>query len=146
MENSDQTTEENVLPFTYVICENKFEMTGAKVSIFDLQLQDLIFEKMFIMFQKLQPANKNVAQTKAELQVAKDDLLMQTNFKEVLGESRPTVAMKEAWINKQTSIKDLTDKLNSYEEDVQTYKDKVNILNDLIKAQRTLLAIEGALQ
>ena len=118
-------------------------MIGAKVSIFDLQLEDLIFEKMFLLFQKLQPAMLNLEDAKVELQFNKDKLLMETDFKTELGESRPTIAMKEAYM--KPHLAEFEEKVSTNEEMVTFYKDKLNILNDLIKAQRTLLNIEGAL-
>ena len=52
--------------------------------------------------------------------------------------------MKEAYI-KPLCVKQ-QQKVDTYEDKVTFYKNKLNILNDLIKAQRTLLSIEGALQ
>ena len=130
--------------FDWEVCESKHDMFGLTVSIMDLKLQDLIFEKMYLLFQKLQPAMKNWESAKIELQDKKDDLLLNTDFKEKLNESRPTVAMKEAYI-KPLVIKQ-QQKVDEFEDSVVFYKNKLNILNDLIKAQRTLLDIEGALK
>ena len=130
--------------FDWEVCESKHDMFGLTVSIMDLKLQDLIFEKMYLLFQKLQPAMKNLESAKIELQDKKDDLLLNTDFKEKLNESRPTVAMKEAYI-KPLVIKQ-QQKVDEFEDSVVFYKNKLNILNDLIKAQRTLLDIEGALK
>lgn len=130
--------------FECEICESKHDMFGVTVSIMDLKLQDLIFEKMYLLFQKLQPAMKNLESAKIELQDKKDDLLLNTDFKEKLNESRPTIAMKEAYI-KPLVIKQ-QQKVDKFEDSVTFYKNKLNIINDLIKAQRTLLDIEGALK
>lgn len=130
--------------FECEICESKQDMFGITVSIMDLQLHDLIFEKMYLLFQKLQPAIKDLETAKIELQDKKDDLLLNTNFKEKLNESRPTIAMKEAYI-KPLVIKQ-QQKVDKFEDSVTFYKNKLNILNELIKEQRTLLTIEGALK
>lgn len=130
--------------FEWEICESKHDLFGLTVSIMDLKLQDLIFEKMYLLFQKLQPAMKNWESAKIELKDKKDDLLLNTDFKETLNESRPTIAMKEAYI-KPLVIKQ-QQKVDKFEDSVTFYKNKLNILNDLIKAQRTLLDIEGALK
>ena len=126
--------------FDWEVCESKQDMFGLTVSIMDLKLQDLIFEKMYLLFQKLQPAMKNLESAKIELQDKKDDLLLNTDFKEKLNESRPTVAMKEAYI-KPLVIKQ-QQKVDKFEDTVTFYKNKLNILNDLIKAQRTLLILK----
>jgi len=133
-----------IILFECEICESKQDMFGQTVSIMDLQLKDLIFEKMYLLFQKLQPAMKNLESAKIELKDKKDDLLLNTDFKEKLNESRPTIAMKEAYI-KPLVIKQ-QQKVDGFEDTVTFYKNKLNILNDLIKAQRTLLSIEGALK
>lgn len=122
----------------------KAESTGeVDVNIMDLQLMDLIFEKMFLLFQRLQPAMKDLENAKIELQNNKDKLLLETNFKKELGESRPTIAMKEAYM--KPLLSKFEDKVDEYNDLVVFYKDKINVVNDLIKAQRTLLTIEGAL-
>lgn len=124
----------------YLKAESK---NGVDVNIMDLQLMDLIFEKMFLLFQRLQPAMKDLESAKIELQNNKDKLLLETDFKTELGESRPTVAMKEAYM--KPLLATFEEEVDKYNDLVMFYKDKVNVLNDLIKAQRTLLAIEGAL-
>ena len=68
---------------------------------------------------KLQYAQKN------------NELLLTTNFKEVLNESKPTVAMKEAWIENQ--LFDLKTELNIAEVNVKTIKKAIEIINDEIK-------------
>lgn len=128
----------------YVVAESKLDVLGVQVSIMDLQLKDLIFEKMYLLFQKLQPAMKELEQAKINLQQEKDKLLLETDFKTVLNESRPTVAMKEAYM--QPKLVKFEKAVKSSEENIQFYKNKLNILNDLIKAERTLLNIEGALK
>ena len=45
----------------YKIAEHKKEYEDKIVPIFDLQLPDLIFEKMYILFEKVQPLMKKGA-------------------------------------------------------------------------------------
>ena len=130
--------------FDFEICESKKDMFNLSVSIFDLKLQDLIFEKMYLLFQKLQPAMKNLESAKVELQFQKDKLLLETDFKTELNESRPTVAMKEAYI--KPLVATYEEKVDEYSNKVTYYKDKLNVINDLIKSSRLLLEIEGALK
>ena len=122
----------------YLLAETK-----ENTSIFNLNLSELIFEKMFILFEKIQTANNNLETAKIELQLQKDKLLLETDFKAELGESRPTVAMKEAYM--KPHLANLENKVDKYANEVVYYKDKVNVLNDLIKSQRLMLRLEGAL-
>ena len=36
----------------YAVCEFKKENDAVEVSVFDLNINDLVFEKMFLLFQK----------------------------------------------------------------------------------------------
>ena len=128
----------------YLVCETVRNQTGKIVSIMDLQLPQLIFEKMYLLFEKLRVAENNLAIAENNLQVKKDALLLETDFKTVLNESRPTVAMKEAYIKNFT--KEDENKIKEHNATVVFYKDKLNIINDLIRKERLLLEIEGALK
>lgn len=139
---NEETINEKTI-FDWEISDSKKDLTGAIVSIMDLRLNDLIFEKMYLLFQKLQPALKEQESAKIELQFNKDKLLLETDFKTELGESRPTVAMKEAYM--KPLLVTYEDKLDKCNDTVDFYKNKLTIINDLIKAQRLLLDIEGAL-
>lgn len=141
------STEDNNLPKSsiedYELSESKQELHNTTVSIMDLKLEDLIYEKMYLLFEKLQPSLNKLESSKINYKIAKEKLLLETDFKKELNENRVTVSMKEAYITPlltphQVSI----DKSN---DDVVFYKNKLNILNDLIKHQRLLLEIEGAL-
>jgi len=130
--------------FECEICESKQDIFGLTVTIMDLQLQDLIFEKMYILFQKLQPAIKDLETAKIDLQVNKDKFLLETDFEKELGKSRTNKDERMAVI--KPLLAPFEDKVDKFEDTVTFYKNKLNILNDLIKAQRTLLTIEGALK
>ena len=128
----------------YLVCETVRNQTGKIVSIMDLQLPQLIFEKMYLLFEKLRVAENNLETAKIKLQKDKDALLLETDFKKELGESRPTVAMKEAYIQQFTG--DTEKEIAEHNESVVFYKDKLIIINDLIRKERLLLEIEGALK
>lgn len=130
--------------FDCEICESKQDMFGLTVTIMDLQLQDLIFEKMYLLFQKLQPAIKDLETARIELQVNRDKLLLETDFEKELGKSRTNKDERMAVI--KPLLAPFEDKVDEFNDKVKFYKDKLEILNDLIKAQRTLLSIEGALK
>lgn len=130
--------------FECEICESKQDMFGQTVSIMDLQLKDLIFEKMYLLFQKLQPAIKDLETAKIDLQVNKDKFLLETDFEKELGKSRTNKDERMAVI--KPLLAPFEDKVDEFNDKVIFYKNKLEILNDLIKAQRTLLSIEGALK
>ena len=60
-----------------------------------------------------------------------NELLLTTDFKAVTGESRPTVAMKEAWIENQ--LFDLKSEMNIAKENISSIKRDIEILNDEIR-------------
>ena len=60
-----------------------------------------------------------------------NELLLTTDFKQVTGESRPTVAMKEAWIENQ--LFDEKMEMNIAKENVASIKRDIDLLNDEIK-------------
>lgn len=128
----------------YLVCETIRNQTGDIVSIMDLQLPQLIFEKMFLLFERLRVAENNLETAKIDLQIKKDTLLLETDFKTVLNESRPTVAMKEAYM--KPHLADFENKVDKYNQQAVFYKDKINIINDLIRKERLLLEIEGGLK
>lgn len=129
----------------YEICEFiKEETDGLKTSIFDLKLDALVFEKMFIMFEKVAPAQRKLDEEQVTLQTKKDNLLRTLDFKELTGESRPTIAMKDAVM--QPQLQEHEDKIKSLKQDLECYKNKLTILNDLIKNQRLMIKIESALE
>lgn len=128
----------------YLVCETVRNQTGDIVSIMDLQLPQLIFEKMYLLFEKLRIHENNLETLKVKLQKDKDALLLETDFKKELGESRPTVAMKEAYIKQFTG--DTEKQIEDSNAQVTFYKDKLAIINDLIRKERLLLEIEGALK
>ena len=110
----------------------------------DLQLKDLIFEKMYLLFQKLQPAMSNLEYAEIELKTEENKLLLETDFEKELGKSRTNKDERNAFI--KPLLSKYEEKVDDLDYEVKFYKNKIEILNDLIKAQRTLLTIEGALK
>lgn len=60
-----------------------------------------------------------------------NELLLTTDFKKVTGESRPTVAMKEAWVENQLAEEKM--EMNIAKENVSRIKRDIDLLNDEIK-------------
>lgn len=125
----------------YMKTENEFK---PNCNLFDLNLEDLIMEKMFLLFEKLQPLNNSLKEVTIKYEIEHDKLLMETDFETVLAVKRPTIAMKEAYIKPFTA--DLQDKIDEQNEQITKYKDKINIINDLIKMRRLELKIEANLE
>ena len=137
----NKPVQEAELPL-YLITEHRLG-AGAVVNIFDLNLEDVIFEKMYLMFDKLEPLNKQLLDAKLELKINTDKILLETDWNEALGTKRPTIAEKEAHMRPLLSkYEDAVDDLN---QQIRFYKDKLVIINDLIKAKGLSLKIEGAL-
>ena len=127
----------------YELSESKLELTEQKVSLFKLDLQELIYEKMFLLFEKLQVNENKLAEAEIDLQICKDKLLLETDFSEVLGKSRTNQGERDAYM--KPFLAEHENKIDEYNTVVKFYKTKLNIINDLITAKRTLLTIEGAL-
>lgn len=60
-----------------------------------------------------------------------NELLLTTDFKKVTGESRPTVAMKEAWI--ENELFDEKMELEIAKENVKSIQRDIDLINDDIK-------------
>ena len=95
------------------------------------RLQQVIGEK------KIKNAQLNFAindYTSLKLQYLKksNDLLLQTDFEEVLGKKRPTVAEKEAYIENALFI--LKSEVEIAKENVNSIKRDIDILNNEFKA------------
>lgn len=127
----------------YAVCEFKKENDAVEVTIFDLNINDLVFEKMFLLFQKLMPLQKELSKVKADEQNKRNDLLLKLDFATLTGEKRPTVAMKDSIMDKKLE-KELSD-IGVLTEKVEFYKNKIKIVNDLISNARLLLKIENEL-
>lgn len=127
----------------YEISESAKEM-GIIKSIFNLSLDDLVYEKMFIMFEKLNPLEKDLVKAKQDLKAKKDELLRTIDFKKELNiTTKPTIADKDAVM--KPHLKEFEDKINTANEDIKKYKDKLVIINDLINNKRVQLKVEGGL-
>ena len=127
----------------YEISESAKEM-GIMKSIFNLSLDDLVYEKMFIMFEKLNPLEKDLVKAKQDLKAKKDELLRTIDFKKELNiTTKPTIADKDAVMKPQ--LQEFEDKINTANEDIKKYKDKLVIINDLINNKRVQMKVEGGL-
>lgn len=134
-------TEETKMP-AYMIAEHL--KTQGDYSIFNLNLEQLIYEKMVLLFEKLQRLQNDLKFAEIALKDRKDTLLLETDFKKELGESRPTVAMKEAWM--KPYLAELEADVDLKSDEILFYKNKLTIINDLIKHKRLLLQVEGGLK
>lgn len=121
----------------------KAEHLQVTASIFDLNLEQLIYEKMFLLFEKVTVLNNKISTAEVELQVTKDKMLLETDFAKELDEKRPTIAMKEAYM--KPFLADIENKIDELKSEYDFYKTKIIILNDLIKTRRMELKIENAL-
>lgn len=127
----------------YEISESAKEM-GIMKSIFNLSLDDLVYEKMFIMFEKLNPLEKDLVKAKQDLKAKKDELLRTLDFKKELNiTTKPTIADKDAVM--KPHLQEFEDKINTANEDIKKYKDKLVIINDLINNKRVQMKVEGGL-
>ena len=127
----------------YEISESAREM-GISKSIFNLSLDDLVYEKMFLMFEKISPLEKTLFNTKQDLKNKKDELLRTIDFKKELNiTTKPTIADKDAVMKHH--LKEFEDKINTANEDIKKYTDKLVIINDLIDNKRVQLKVEGGL-
>ena len=127
----------------YEISESAKEM-GIMKSIFNLSLDDLVYEKMFIMFEKLNPLEKDLVKAKQDLKAKKDELLRTIDFKKELNiTTKPTIADKDAVM--KPHLKEFEDKINTANEEIKKYKDKLVIINDLINNKRVQMKVEGGL-
>ena len=69
-----------------------------------------------------------------------NDKLLHTNFKAATGESRPTVAMKEAYI--QERLREDYDNLKIAETKTKIIKKEMDLLNDRIRLEEYLIKLE----
>ena len=127
----------------YEISESAKEM-GIVKSIFNLSLDDLVYEKMFILFEKQNPLEKDLIKAKQDLKLKKDELLRTIDFKKELNiTTKPTIADKDAVM--KPHLQEFEDKINTANEDIKKYKDKLVIINDLINNKRVQMKVEGGL-
>ena len=94
------------------------------------RLQQIIEEKRLKQTQ-LNFAINDYVSLKLTYEQKTNELQLTTDFKEVTGESRPTVAMKEAWVENQ--LFDEKMELTIAKENVESIKRDINLLNDEIK-------------
>lgn len=94
------------------------------------RLQQAINEKKIKNAQLTFAVNDYVS-LKLAYEQKSNELLLTTDFKEVTGESRPTVAMKDAWIENQ--LFDQKSELNIAKENIACLKRDIDIINDEIK-------------
>ena len=128
----------------YLVAESKLQETGKIVSIFNLDLEAVIYEKMYILFEVYQKLEYELEEVKIELQIKKEKLLLETDFKTILDSNRPTIAEKDAYM--RPFLAELEDKVDEKDKELKWYKNKLKILNDLIGSKRLLLEIEADLK
>lgn len=139
----DEKTVEEIEPKLYSIAEHALEF-GYTMNLFKMDLEQLIYEKMFVLFEKLAPLNVNLKDAEVKLTMEKEELLRTLDFKKELGiTTKPTIADKEAVM--RPFLAKLEDKVEEYEKDIAFYKNKIVIINDLIKMQRLQLRMEAAI-
>lgn len=125
----------------YEKTESVMELAEKEISIFDLRLEDLVYEKMFVLFERLEPRETKINETKAKLEFKRNELLRTIDFKQELGIStKPTKDDKEAVM--KPYLAKLETELEELENTVRFYKLKLNVLNDLISTRKKLLDIE----
>lgn len=128
----------------YQLCESIFNKTGEIVSIMNLQLEQLIFEKMYLLFEKLRISENNLESAKIELEIEKNRLLLETDFEKELGKSRTNKDERMAVI--KPFLAKFEEEVDNENSNVIFYKDKLSVINDLIKKERLLLRIGGDLK
>lgn len=127
----------------YEISESAKEM-GINKSIFTLNLDDLVYEKMFILFELLDPAERVLLNTQQEMKNKKDELLRTIDFKKELNiTTKPTIADKDAVM--KPHLQEFENTIKTTKDDIKLYENKLVIINDLIKNKRLQLKIEGGL-
>ena len=94
------------------------------------KLADKIEEKRMKNIQ-LNFAINDYVSLKLTYEQKSNELLLTTDFKEVTGESRPTVAMKDAWI--ENALFDEKMEMEIAKENVKSMQREIDILNDEIK-------------
>ena len=117
---------------------------GVVKDIVPMQLEDLVFEKMYILFEKHEPCIRSLKKNKLEYQDLKDKLLREIDFQKELGiTTKPTIADKDAVM--KPYLAELEEKIEKIKENIAFYENKITILNDLIKTRRLQLKIEAAI-
>lgn len=144
MENKEQIEVKKVELPQYMICEHMKDMQEVAVSIFRLNLEELIFEKMYLLFEKLFIADNKMEDAKIQLQLQRDKLLLETDFSKELGKSRHNKEEREAYI--KPFLAECEEKVDECETKVKTYETKLKIINDLISMRKLELRIETTLK
>ena len=123
----------------YLKCEFKLE-AGVTTSILNLNLEELVYEKMYLMFEKLAPANANLEKCKIKLQLKSDVILLETDFKKL---GLTNEKMRNAYV--KPLVAEFEDRVDLAKEKVVYYKAKLEIINDLIQTRSLELKIENNL-
>ena len=144
MENKNEIEIKKVEMPQYQICEHMADMQEVKISIFRLNLEELIYEKMYLLFEKLFINDNKCEDAKIQLQLKRDKLLLETDFSKELGKSRTNKEEREAYI--KPFLAECEDKVDEYTALVKNYETKIKIINDLISLRKLELKIETTLQ
>lgn len=143
-ENKENVAEELAIK-NYEKSESKSDLYGIKnASIFLLNLEDLTYEKMYLQFEKLAPAQYKLDGAKVDMQVKKDKLLLETDWKkEYPNESRITNAIKDAHM--KPLLESYVKRIDYLQRQITFYTNKISIVSELIRNRRLELKIENSL-
>lgn len=100
----------------------------------------IIINKKHDKTKELTKAIANEAEQQVNYLHKYNDKLLNTNFKEATGESRPTVAMKEAYI--QEELKEDYDNLKQAETRTKIIRRDIELLNDRIRLEEYIIKLE----
>ena len=103
------------------------------------KLEDLISEKIEKTSQLKFAINDHIS-LKLKYKKESNDLLLNTDFKEATGESRPTVAMKEAYI--ENKLYDLLVQLEISKENVSYIKKEIELIDNYISLYEYVIQLE----
>lgn len=112
---------------------------GKAVTLFEVSLECLIYEKGNLLFSKLFVLEEDLFLEKLNLKEQQENLLLKTNWNKELGKAKPTIAEKDAWMSPK--LKPFNDKIHDLEVRIKFYKNKLTIINDLISLRKTEMKI-----
>ena len=141
--NNEKEDKSNDIEITLPPYEVSETYLPAVKSIFNLNLEELIYEKMTILYEHQFKLEKDLFDKEIELQTTKDKIILETDFAKAIGKSRPNQADREAYI--RPTIAPIENEIDNLKRDIAFYKHKIIIINDLIKARRVQLQIDAEL-
>ncbi|WP_405286421.1 hypothetical protein [Methanobrevibacter sp.] len=113
----------------------------------DVQVQVNKYSKLVNKKQELSQELAEAVETETRFVLEYDhqynDLLLKTDFEEVLGVKRPAVAMKEAWLVEQ--LHDLYDAKKIAEENTRALKRHIDFVDNRISFERMVIRLKHGL-